>query len=196
MLITFSGIDGAGKTTLAAWTARYLEQNDHDVFAAARKELAITDWLGSLGANINSGDGESPHPLLGRLGMMGDEVATALMARIPAKLTGADLVLDRCGYDGLVHMSYRGSLSESRLLDASKRIYKRDYGQHIAFHLTVDSELARERCKENHALEYYDEKTRLYEQVFSNVPHVIVETRTLSGAIQAIRTALETVGTG
>lgn len=180
MLITLSGLDGAGKSTLIEWLRDALETNGHHVTVLhMNHDVGVYAYLRRLRDRLMRSSGR-PQPRRLRTGrdrlrraiIWGrtlrwciypvDLLIFALYRTYVEKLRKRVLVMDRYFYDTLVDLS-RGSERGNRLLEALTPV------PDVAALVDVPPETAALR-KAEYSLAYLSERWPFYQSVFSRVP--------------------------
>jgi thymidylate kinase len=187
MLITFSGLDGAGKTTLIAELTQELESRGRSVtrftnyedvglLSAIRRFRRRHGWLPTDDAAPRSDTVKHPairgtlqatrHVLHGRLvtGLLLPLDLLLFMVR-RRRVTSDVLILDRYFYDSLIELR----------LDSTwwgRRFQRLLPAPHIAVFVDVDPAVAFAR-KGEHGVAELARRERAYRRLFSQLPHVV-----------------------
>ena len=184
MLITLSGLDGAGKSTLIEWLRGALETNGYRVTVLhMNDDVGVYAYLRRLrDVLLGSPRRAVPRPQRASARGLGFALRRAIVwSRLPRwcvypidllifalyriyveKLAKRVLIMDRYFYDTLVDIS-RGSERGNRLLQALTP------APDVAVLVDVPPEKAFLR-KFEYSLEYLSERWPIYQSVFSRVP--------------------------
>ena len=210
MLITFSGLDGAGKSTLVEWLRGRLEGRDRRVsvyhmyydvglFACGRVLLDKVRGGRTTAKGAGRAWGRDGRRLAGaaRLGRAVAWNKTLRLCLYPLdlliflgcrlyveKLRRRVLIMDRYFYDTLVDVGGGRRDFGARLLSRLTPT------PHVPVLLDVSAEEAFAR-KGEHTLDYLERRRRLYQQLFSTRPRAVVLAN--CGDPEAARRALEKV---
>lgn len=194
MIITFSGVDGTGKSTQARYVAELLTQKGVSV-----RVLHLTRWtwvfrIGERFGTLTT-SGRSPSGLK-RSGAVQSAFRQLVMLLDVARfwlVVGLDknraLVCDRYFSDLAIHAVYLGHVS-TRFATLYWRLVPRPS---LAFLLDVDEQTARTRECSEHSTAYYAEKRSLYSRFHPPWPHVYLQTNDLRQTQATLREQIEKV---
>lgn len=174
MLITLSGLDGAGKSTLIEWLRAALEKNGHPVTVLhMNDDVGVYAYLRRLRDALLRPRGRAAPRSRVRNAIVWsralrwwvypiDLVIFALYRIYVEKLSKRILLMDRYFYDTLVDLS-RHSQRGNRLLQALTPVPE------VAVLVDVPPEAAAVR-KAEYSLAYLSQRWPAYQAVFSRVP--------------------------
>lgn len=183
-MITFSGIDGSGKTTLANRTYDYLGMKGIDT---VRLQVYSRSTFLNAGRLIGKISKRAKFDLETRLNQPGLRVNSIIkglrflcfridivrfkLAAFILKLKGRLLICDRYLYDTLIHLQYLEVLNGKQYDFLLKVIPEPD----IAILFVLDEESAMGREGSHSEAEYYRKKMRLYEELAHKVKLIKVD---------------------
>jgi len=183
-MISFSGIDGSGKTTLAERTSDYLSSKN---IASQKIEVYNRSLFINLGKiagrvsksmkhDLESGfrsDDKKAKTKLGWLRCLCFRIDILIFALTSSimKIRGVLPVCDRYLYDGLIHLRYLGVINEREYNNLLKRIPK----PVLPIILTLNEERAIQREGKHSSIEYYKNKIALYKRLADNEGLVIID---------------------
>ncbi len=191
MLISFSGVDGCGKTTLARKAVEMLRHRRVKASYVRVADLAIArragDALGSVSrqramAAVSSTD--RGIALLRKTALVFD----ALLFRLTvlwAKLSNSALVCDRYFFDSIVHLNYLG-ISTKRFERMLLAIAPKPT---VVFFIAVKPAVAAKRNRE-FPKGFYEKKHLLYARIFKGVKHIGLENADLNKAVLQVEKAI------
>ncbi|MCA9926729.1 MAG: hypothetical protein KC419_23970 [Anaerolineales bacterium] len=195
MLITFSGVDGSGKSTQAKFAVDWLRGHGY-----APVFLHLTQWtwvylIGEMLTGKGGGGGETavstptsmPVRLLRQLVSLVDLLRFNLLWR-RIQRRGGVCVCDRYFYDLGVNALYRQSMS----LRLVRFIWKHAPLPDLAFFLDVVPDVAQVREGE-HSADYYVKKRTLYLQALADWPTVALPSGSITDTSAQIEAALQTL---
>lgn len=177
MLITFSGIDGTGKSTQAKFAAQWLTQREYDVHLIHLTQWTLVYRLGQWLVNgektvsdkfVKGSDPantfvHSAYSLVRQLVSLIDIFRFHLYLTYYRRKPRSVLICDRYFFDLAIHALYIGVMGER-----TARIYWQLAPQpQMAILFSVDPETAQQR-EGDHALSYYVRKQLLYKR-YANV---------------------------
>ena len=176
MLITFSGLDGSGKSAQAQSVCAYLQQQGHP---ASLLHITRWTWVNRIGERLvqsrkSEADAAPVKPAVWglrwpQLLVMLVDVARFWLLWVYSQVPKRPLICDRYFYDLGVQAVYKGILPPHWL-----RLYWRLVPRPtLAFWLDVPPAVAQERERE-HESEYYRIKATLYRQAIAQNSHVII----------------------
>lgn len=175
MLITFSGLDGSGKSTQAQMLQKVLQELG---FRTVFFHLTHWTWVNRIGEKYfkKANDKKIPskkHPgvLLPRLTIMLLDVLRFWLLWIYAKWRGQILICDRYFYDLGVQAVYKHGMSMS-MANIYWHLVPRPSA---AFWLKVLPVVAQQR-EGDHGADYYKEKELLYSEAFKCFHAIHIET--------------------
>lgn len=188
MIISFSGIDGCGKTTLASKAVEILRAKGIRARSHRVGDLGIArnfgNLLGKASANKAKSMAKSPNQIIiffRKLSLLAD----ALLFRIGSVFQGTAIVCDRYFYDSLVHLNYLGvstNYFEKILLSVAPK-------PDISFLVTVPTEVAMARDREFEK-SFYERKAGFYAELFRKIECVEIDNRRLAPAISKMQAVL------
>lgn len=166
MLITFSGLDGSGKSTQAKMLQKLLQKEGYQTVFI---HLTHWTWVNRIGEKFfkESKDQQVrskkyPGKFLPRLTIMLIDVLRFWLLWVYSKLLGHILICDRYFFDLGVQAVYRHEMSKS-IVNIYGRLVPRPS---VAFWLKVLPDVARQR-EGDHGPDYYKEKDCLYNELFN-----------------------------
>ena len=171
-LITFSGIDGSGKTTLAKLLYTYLDKKGVPVFQYKTPSIKIKQYSYQKEYELSYfNTDESKLDLFSLCTIsLGDRYLLLKKSIIQQLKEGAIVICDRYVFTAFVEMlSFNLPKQEVRLI---KQLIKRFLQPDLAFFLEVDPEIAFKRIvnRNNKDEQFYDEnKLRLSSKFFLKV---------------------------
>ncbi len=188
MLISFSGIDGCGKTTLSAYVVEFLRDRGLKARCIRVTDAAISRKAGNLlkkichkktkTAAVSSGKGIA----IFRKATLVFDVLVFWVVLLWSRLTKTSLVCDRYFFDSIVHLNYLGissALFGKFLLAFAPR-------PDIAFLLVVPPDVARGRDRDFSA-DFYEKKHSCYVKIFEGINGVEVENNNLDSATRQVK---------
>jgi len=193
MLISFSGIDGCGKTTFATQVMELLKQKGLKAKYLRVTDMAVSRKLGELFKKISSENTKKAASSSGSISSFFRKmflVFDVLFFRVVllcAGVTGTSIVCDRYFFDSIVHLKYLGI--STKLFDRFLFVLAPE--PDMAFLLVVPAEVAIGRDKDFSA-EFYREKHSYYMEVFKKINAIKIENNNLdSTSMQVEKVVVE-----
>lgn len=184
MVISFSGVDGCGKSTHARRTKRYLREKGMCAVLLEAYQFSLFLSLGRVFGLIGFKKGDSLRPgdpakkesvaktLLRRLSLVLD-IFLFKAVILFFRLLGKDIIVcDRYLYDTLAHVVYTGRISR-RQIDFFMKVIPLPG---IAFLLTADSKIAMSREGAHSDIGYFRDKESIYNGLSGQVRFETVNT--------------------
>lgn len=199
MLITFSGLDGSGKTTQARHVCDLLASWGH---ANEFIHLIPWTWVNQIGEKLSRKQKKAQQPINNKkrpskiqrfiqIGFMGLDLTRFRLLLFEAKRANKVIVCDRYFYDLGVQAHYVGVMPDWLIKVYWWFVPKPDY----AFLLDVSPILAEKREGE-HASEYYHDKQVLYQAESEHWPVIHVPAVSLESAKEIIVAQLQELEMG
>lgn len=165
MLITFSGVDGSGKTTHAKLLSQAIRENGKNVRYVHMIEWSLVNKLGRFLSKLAGDNGESGSP--GQkmkqfkpfvlLATFFDVLYFYIFEFYVVRLQGNVLICDRYFFDLGVQAAYRGIMGKNIERFYWRLVPRPDH----CFLLDVDPHSSKSREGE-HDISYYEEKRDMY----------------------------------
>jgi thymidylate kinase len=198
MLITFSGLDGSGKTTAAHYVSRLLTGWGYTI---EQIHLIPWTWVNKIGRAITRDKKKAPRystarkptgaiSKILRLGMMGIDLIRFRVLLLTSQLTKTVIVCDRYFYDLGIQAYYSGEMSDRIMQTYWLFVPKPDH----AFLLEVHPALAEQR-EGDHPPDYYVAKHVLYQDQKRHWPVVHVSTMNMKATMATIEAQLQDLNT-
>jgi len=191
MLVSFSGIDGCGKTTLAKKAVEMLKAQGVNASYSRVADIALArragNALGKVSKEKSKAFAYSGGRVVGFLRKL-SILLDVLLFRIKygiAKLSKKSIVCDRYFYDSLVHLNFLGIGTpgfQKLLLTLAPK-------PDVAFLVIVQAEVAMNRNKE-FPIEFYGKKHALYMKLFSNLKAVKINNTNLTSSLGKVSQAI------
>lgn len=188
MLISFSGIDGCGKTTYALQVADLLRQRGYKVKYIRLADRSIVRRIGNILHKVSQDNVAKaatscrrPASLLRKILLLAD-VALFSWEMLLAAITGTAVVCDRYFFDSLVHLNYLGV--STKLI--AKIVCALAPTPTLAFWLTLPPELAQTR-DHDFTPEFYRAKHALYAELFQKIDVIKIENLTLDSTSAQVK---------
>ncbi len=188
MLISFSGIDGCGKTTFATQVIELLKTRGLKAKCLRVTDTAISRKLGELFKKISGKRTKSAASSSGsvfaffRKMFLVFDVLLFWIVLLRARVTGTNLVCDRYFFDSIIHLKYLGisiNLFENFLFALAPE-------PDIAFLLIVPVEVAKGRDKD-FSNNFYKEKHSYYIEVFEKINAIKIENNDLDSTSMQVK---------
>jgi thymidylate kinase len=171
MLITFSGLDGSGKSTQAQLVLASLQEQGH---GAILLHITRWTWVNRIGEKLFTQKKRKRPSLserlrlrLYRLTIMAVDIMRFWLFWMYVKVCGQILICDRYFYDLGIQAIYKHEMS-MRLANLYWRLVPRPS---VAFWLQVQPGVAQQREGE-HGADYYQAKGTLYREAISHFPGI------------------------
>ena len=194
MLISFSGIDGCGKTTIAQHSVKFFKKNGGNALykrlsnaGLARKAGNAVKVVSGSRAKTVVRSNKPAFSLFRKFSLVFDALAFRLVL-LHARISKKNIVCDRYFFDSIVHLNFLGIRTKyfERLLFAIAP--KPD----ITSFIYVRSEEAMQRDKD-FSKEFYKKKDALYSMLFEKISHLRVENTNLSQTLKKVEQTIEEV---
>ncbi len=191
MIVSFSGIDGCGKTTLAKEAVKFLKSKGARVWYIRPADISMDRKIGNAFGKVSEkkakGLSKSPNFFIAWLRKL-SLLADACSFRFGTLLLGHGkvIVCDRYYYDRLVHLEYCGI--STRFINGL--VLAMAPKPDIAFLVTAPVETALARDKESEK-GFYKTKAGLYAKVFSRLDFVMLENKSLPSTTAKLKAVLK-----
>lgn len=180
-VISFSGLDGSGKTTCAGMLYEYLRENGRRAVLLNIYKMSLLLSIGRLceSAGIKPRDDtpaevkkESPVKIALRSAALLVDIFIFIILSAVLKARGAYIVCDRYPYDTLAHILYKGRLPE-KMVDFYMGIIP---VPGLAFLLSTDAHTAKVRENAHAGIDYFLDKGKIYNELKRKAAFDLVET--------------------
>ena len=188
MLISFSGIDGCGKTTFALEVVEFLKTRGLKARCLRVADLAISRRIGNLLSKASGKSAQRAASSSGavfaffRKATLFFDVLLFWVVHLHAKASRTTLVCDRYFFDLIVHLNYLGistNLFEKVLLTVAPT-------PDIAFLMIVPAEVAVTRDLD-FSPDFYEKKQLHYMRLFERIRAVKIESKSLDSTSKQVQ---------
>ena len=204
MIITFSGIDGSGKTTCAEFALSYFKAKGlpAEYFHIMRDSFyykILHDFVGKVSDNTRrSLEGALRNKKPGIAGSISRWMKkTALLANLAMfnlrfgkykKSMSRCVIMDRYFYDDVVQGIYLGFAGKYFISVFKEYIIMPD----LIFYLRYDPSEAFAR-KQEYDIDYFMQKSVVYDEVYRTIPHIEIGEVSISSIKDAVSSGLEKI---
>ncbi len=195
MIISFSGIDGSGKSTQAQYVADYLREQGYEGNVL---HLTQWTWVYQIGIRFSSEKKEKPPSSKATTPKSWQRRLRQIVAILDVVRFRVNclrlspnqfLICDRYFYDLGIQGAYSGAYPP----DFLSRYWRMVPEPTLSFLLDVPSGLAEQRETDKHETEYYTEKRALYDRYQPPWPLIQIESLAISQTQKAVLSSLKKV---